>query len=579
MHGIPERVGQRSHAVLPGEREAGRGAAHRPKLVPAPRRGNVSLHLSPRGGRGPGDHQPRLPASLPRGARDRRSALRCGAHPGDGVELRALPPTRAQRGLMSLTVCLAPANTVAYPNGGGNLWVYLHWALALRALGCRVIWLEGIDVDDSDMSPAGRRRRRGGRAVDCVATLKTRLEPYGLADTLALYAMNGAAVPEDVAQGSLDLDAAAGADLLLNLWHSAPAPVVQRFRRSAFVDTDPGLLQIWVTTGAVRLAPHHCYFTIGETVGARGARFPDCGLRWLYTPPPIFLPEWPVTPPVPAPYTTVAHWWGGTFEFNGTTFSNEKRASFLEYQDLPQRTPVPLELAVCLAEFHEEYRRMLEPKGWRLREAWDVTATPDAYRTYVQRSRGEFSCAKPAYVSLDTAWVSDRTLCYLASGKPAVVQHTGASRILPDAEGLLRFRSIDEAAKALAAAEADYERHGRAARALVEEHFDARRVVASVLERALEPRVAPVPQSQGVDLPRVLLADLLDGTGRVADIRRLKERVYRLEMTNGPHRSVVVKRLEPAVAQRTRLVAERWLPALGLGDRCPRLLATAADGA
>ncbi len=104
---------------------------------------------------------------------------------------------------MSLTVCLAPANTVAYPNGGGHLWVYLHWALALKALGCRVIWLEGIDVDDSDTSPAGRRRRRGGRAVDCVATLKTRLEPYGLADTLALYAMNGAAVPEDVAQGSL----------------------------------------------------------------------------------------------------------------------------------------------------------------------------------------------------------------------------------------------------------------------------------------------------------------------------------------------------------------------------------------
>jgi len=481
---------------------------------------------------------------------------------------------------MSLTVCLAPANTVAYPNGGGHLWVYLHWALALKALGCRVIWLEGIDVDDSDTSPAGRRRRRGGRAVDCVATLKTRLEPYGLADTLALYAMNGAAVREDVAQGSLDLDAAAGADLLLNLWHSAPAPVVQRFRRSAFVDTDPGLLQIWMTIGDVQLAPHDLCFTIGETVGQPGASFPDGGRAWLYTPPPVFLPEWPARPPSePGPYTTVAHWWGGTFEFNGTTFSNEKRASFLEYQDLPQRTPVPLELAVCLAEFHEEYRRMLEPKGWRLREAWDVTATPDAYRTYVQRSRGEFSCAKPAYVSLDTAWVSDRTLCYLASGKPAVVQHTGASRILPDAEGLLRFRSIDEAAKALAAAEADYERHCRAARALVEEHFDARRVVASVLERALEPRVAPVPKRQGVDLPRELLADLLDGTGRVADIRRLKERVYRLEMTNGPHRSVVVKRLEPAVAQRTRLVAERWLPALGLGDRCPRLLAVAADAA
>src|SRR2546427_5601965 len=370
VHGIPERVGQRSHAVLPGEREAGRGAAHRPKLVPAPRRGNVPLPLSPRGGRGAGDHRQRLRTPLPRGPCHCRNAFRRAARVGDGAERRAEHTAggTAAGGRMSLTVCLAPANTLAYPNGGGHLWVYLHWALALKALGCRVIWLEGIDVDDSDTSPAGRRRRRGGRAVDCVATLKTRLEPYGLADTLALYAMNGAAVPEDVAQGSLDLDAAAGADLLLNLWHSAPAPVVQRFRRSAFIDTDPGLLQIWMTTGAVDLAPHDIYFTIGETVGQPGAPFPDGGRAWLATPPPIFLPEWPALPPNgPGPYTTVAHWWGGTFEYNGTTLSNEKRAAVLEYQDLPQLKPVPLELAVCLPEHYDEYRQLMEAKGWTLR--------------------------------------------------------------------------------------------------------------------------------------------------------------------------------------------------------------------
>ncbi len=391
---------------------------------------------------------------------------------------------------MSLTVCLAPANTVAYPNGGGHLWVYLHWALALRALGCRVIWLEGLDVDERDASPAGRRRRRGGPPRECVAALKARLASFGLADTLALYAIGGGTVPDEVAQGCLDLNAAAEADLLLNLWHSAPAGVVARFRRTAFIDTDPGLLQIWMTTGAVQLARHDLYFTIGETVGTPAARFPDGGRTWVHTVPPVYLPEWPCVPEplggaTPPPYTTVAHWWGGTFEFNGTTFSNEKRASFLEYQDLPHRTPVPLELAVCLAEFYDEYRQILEPKGWRLRESWDVTATPAAYRTYVQRSRGEFSCAKPAYISLETAWVSDRTLCYLASGKPAVVQYTGASQFLPDAQGLFRFRNMDEAVRGLATAETDYERQGRAARALVEEHFDARRVVASVLERAL----------------------------------------------------------------------------------------------
>jgi hypothetical protein len=393
---------------------------------------------------------------------------------------------------MSLTVCLAPAKTIDYPQGGGHLWVYLQWALGLRALGCRVIWLEGIAVDGGH-TPAPRRRRRPGiDPRDDVATLKRRLEPYGLGDAVALFPLNDGPLPADLTGGGLDLDAAAEADLLLNLWHSLPAPVVRRFRRSAFVDTDPGLLQIWMTTGEIRVAHHDAYFTIGETVGAPEATFPDCGLRWHYTPPPVFLPEWPSAPAdARAPYTTVTHWWGGTFEFNGLTFCNEKRVAFLEYLSVPSRTPAKLELAVCLAEHDEEYRRLMEPAGWRLREAWDVTSTLEGYRAYIQHSRGEFSCAKPAYVTLQTAWMSDRTLCYLASGKPAIVQHTGPSRFLPDADGLFRFRSPDEAVGALHAAEADYDRHGRQARALAVEHFDARRVVARVLERALAAPVGP----------------------------------------------------------------------------------------
>src|SRR5213076_2812440 len=159
-----------------------------------------------------------------------RNAFRRAARVGDGAERRAehTADGTAAGGRMSLTVCLAPANTVAYPNGGGHLWVYLHWALGLKALGCRVIWLEALDLDDRDDSPAARRRRRGGNPRECVAALKARLEPFGLADSLALCSMNGGAVPTDVAQGSLDLDAAASADVLLNLWHSLPAVVVRR---------------------------------------------------------------------------------------------------------------------------------------------------------------------------------------------------------------------------------------------------------------------------------------------------------------------------------------------------------------
>jgi hypothetical protein len=380
---------------------------------------------------------------------------------------------------MSAVVCLAPARTLAYPQGGGHLWVYLQWALALRALGHRVIWLEGIDARD----PA-----RDARAM--VAALESRLKSYALADSLALFSLSDEPLPPDVAEGTLDLDAAAEADLLLNLWHSLPASVVSRFRRSAFVDTDPGLLQIWMTRGDVRVAPHHVYFTIGETVGTPAARFPDCGVRWHYTPPPVFLPEWPPMPADPtAPYTTVTHWWGSTFEFDGRTISEEKLVSFLEYEALPSRTRVTLELAVCLVEHYAHWRNRLEPLGWKIRQAWEVSATPEQYRAYIQQSRGEFSCAKPAYVNLANAWISDRTLCYLASGKPAVVQHTGESRFLPDAAGLFRFRNLDEALQALSAVESDYERHSRLARRLAEK-FDACHVVARVLEQALDVKLA-----------------------------------------------------------------------------------------
>jgi len=387
---------------------------------------------------------------------------------------------------MSETVCLVPAPTIGYPRGGGHLWEYLNWALALRDLGYRVIWLEGVDLDAGDTSTARRRRWRGADPRECVAILKERLASYGLPDTLALFEMNGGKVPPEMAQGCLDLEAAASAGVLLNTWHSLPAAVVARFPRTIFVDTDPGLVQVWVTTGDIRLAPHDIYFTIGETVGTPLARFPDCGLRWHYTPTPVFLGAWPVGVAGPgAPYTTVTHWWGGTFEFRGEIFSNDKSAAFLEYAALPGRTTARLELAICLGQHYEEWRRRLEPLGWRIREAWDVSATPDDYRAYLQRSKGEFSCVKAYCPQFVNSWTSNRTVSYLASGKPAVIQYTGPSRFLPEAEGLFRFRSMNEAVQAFEALEQDYERHCRAARALAEEHFDARRVVQRIFERAL----------------------------------------------------------------------------------------------
>jgi hypothetical protein len=268
--------------------------------------------------------------------------------------------------------------------------------------------------------------------------------------------------------------------------YDLPLQMMERFKRRALLDIDPGLLQLWMSMGQINVPQHEMYFTIGETVGTSAARFAHCDLQWHYTPPAVFLPAWPQVPVDPmAPYTTVSDWWGEWIEFQGESVNNDKRASFLEYSSLPSLTTAQLELALCLAPDDHEEQQFLEQRGWKIRHAWEVTSTPEQYRAYIQRSRGEFSCAKPSCMLLQNAWISDRTLCYLASGKPAVVQHTGPSRFLPDAEGLFRFRSLEEAAYALDTVESDYERQCRLARKLAEEYFDARKVVESVLERAV----------------------------------------------------------------------------------------------
>jgi hypothetical protein len=380
---------------------------------------------------------------------------------------------------MTATVCITPL-TAGYPQGAGHLWVYLNWALSLQALGCRVIWLEDIG-EMAATRPAAQVARE-------IATLGARLEAYGLEDALALTGFDRHRLDPGLTDGRLDLEAVLEAsDLVLDFAYDTPSAAVSRFRRSALVDLDPGLLQLWMSDGILRVAEHDAYFTIGETVGTEDARFPDGGVRWHYTPPPVFLPAWPpASPPQDARYTTVTNWWGEWIELGGRSVNNDKRTAFLPYVELPSRTGTELELALTLDDYTAQTDKSLfEKNGWSVRDAWQVCSTPERYRDYIRRSRGELSCAKPSCLLLENAWISDRTLCYLASGKPAVVEHTGRSRFLPDAGGLFRFRSIDEAADAIESIESDYEANSRLARELAEEHFDGVRVVRRVLERAL----------------------------------------------------------------------------------------------
>ena len=377
-------------------------------------------------------------------------------------------------------IVVSALNVANFPEGGGRLWAYMQYVLGLRQCGCEVWWLERF-VPTGD--PV--------RDVAAPRTFFERMAAFDLTDrAILLYGPDPTAAPDAPAEViGMSAEAAAEvfrrADMLLNFDHTADPGLLRRFRRTALVDIDPGLLQFWVSRGQLALSPHNFYFTTGETVGTSRARFPDCGVRWVRIRPPVCLERWPMAPAsADAAMTTVSDWDGGDWVVDGeTAFENTQRMSFLRFKGLPRLTAQPLELALALqTETDAQDRRLMEQHGWRIRHSRDVAATPQAYQAYIQGSRGEFSCAKPSSVVFQNAWVSDRTLCYLASGKPVVVQNTGPSAYLPNGEGMFRFSTLDEAAAALSAINDDYARHSEAARELAETYFDARHAVRRILQ-------------------------------------------------------------------------------------------------
>lgn len=366
-----------------------------------------------------------------------------------------------------MRICLG-ANALFYEKGGGHAWAYLNWALALRSAGCEVLWLESARENEGPGLPAA------------VAALREALGRWAFDDALIL----DTAGPLPDACDASPLEAAFDADLLLDLGYM-PREVRGAFRRAALIDIDPGLTQRWWAAEELDLSGYDLYFTVGEGVAAGRATVTDCGVRWRYVPPCVDLGSWPMCPPVPAgsPWTTIAHWWGGWEEMGGEVIENTKSAGFRPLLELPVRVAAPLELALGGLDDVEE-QKTLERHGWRVVDTAEIASTPEEHRAYIQRSRGEFSAAKPLYVRCLTGWMSDRTVCYLASGRPAVVEDTG-DRGLGQDEGLLTFSDLADAQAALERVERDYERHAHAARALAEERYAGAVVVPRVLADAL----------------------------------------------------------------------------------------------
>jgi hypothetical protein len=355
---------------------------------------------------------------------------------------------------------------VGYPEGGGMQWLNLHYLAGLRALGVEGFWL-----DITRKADEGRIRQ-----------FQERCERFGfgdqwivLRDSKQVFGMNEcqlAALCDDC-------------DLLINLCGALKQDdLLGRINRRAYFDLDPGFTQIWAHDFDMGFTKHNLFFTVGLNVGQPDFPIPLRGIDWQPFLPPVALEHWPAQTEAPTrPFTTVGQWRGQEAVWQDEYYG-PKREEFLKFVGLPGKTAQPIELALLIHESEADDVATLRSHSWQLTNPHEVAVGLDGFRTYVQQSRCEFSVAKSGYVKSRSGWFSDRTVCYLASGRPALVQDTGFAKHLPTGQGLLTFTTIEEAVQGIKVINADYAVHCSAARRLAEDHFAASKVLQSILERA-----------------------------------------------------------------------------------------------
>jgi hypothetical protein len=290
------------------------------------------------------------------------------------------------------------------------------------------------------------------------------------------------------------------ADVLLNVSGINPMrPWMERVPLRVLVDTDPVFTQVDILRDPARRAfaqRHNAFFTFGECFGRPGCSMPDDGLPWQPTRQPVVARLWRPAPGVPdGAYSTVMLWDSyDEREWDGRRWGM-KSQEFDRFADLPARSPARFQVALGSPTAPHT---TLAARGWEILDPLALTTDPWVYQDFMRASKAEFSIAKQGYVASGSGWFSERSAGYLACGRPVVVQDTGFSRVLPTGLGLLAFSTPQQALEAVAEVDARYRAHCEAARALVETHFDAGRVLEHLLERAA---TAPAPLANGGDRP------------------------------------------------------------------------------
>lgn len=356
------------------------------------------------------------------------------------------------------------------------MWVRLQYILGLERLGVDCYWVDRLAPPDPRRNPHG---------VDYLVERFRRLaEDFGFEDRYCIVYDGG---KRHFGMGADALSAlVAQADLLINVsGHLPPDSELLPIPRRAYLDVDPGFTQIWAHQTDMDLSRHNLFFTIGQNVGRPDFAIDTLGIPWQTTIPPVILDLWPVwTDEQWTRIGTVADWRGSQDAVWDGEWYGGKREEFLGYLRVPVEAQREFEIALLVGQEDYEDLGILGRNGWRVLDPYACAGDPHSYQEFIQRSRAEFSVAKRGYVRTNSGWLSDRTASYLASGKPALVQSTGFEDSLPSRQGLLTFRTVQEAVDGVRTVEENYAAQAAAARQIAEERLDSRIVLTSLLERS-----------------------------------------------------------------------------------------------
>jgi hypothetical protein len=385
--------------------------------------------------------------------------------------------------MTTVVVAGALANKCGVP---GEAWVRMSWASGFRRLGFDVVFVEQISPELCTDSSGRKMSLHDSIQAQWFGSV---VDQFGFSGSATLVCDG---VPPFGMDGDELRDRLSDAALLVNIsGHLRSPDLFGLVRTRAFVDIDPGFTQLWHLNGeGAALEGHHFHFTIGENIGTEVCSIPTCGIRWRPLRQPVVLDMWPQVLDAPTRgFTTIATWrapfgrpWDGVRSYD------LKMHQFRRFIDVPLRSGHRFELALSIDPADLADLVALKRSRWEVVYPTAVVESVSDFRSYVQSSGAEFSCAQGVYVETSSGWFSDRSARYLASGRPVVVQDTGISRTLPVGEGLLCFSDLDDALAAVDDVANDYPRHAKAARAIAEQEFDSDVVLGRLLE---ETGVAP----------------------------------------------------------------------------------------